>query len=530
MDAPLSGKEKGLIAYWSFDDGTAGDRSGHGVHGQLPQIADALYPAAEVSAETESAPQLPRGSRERARDRIVHIEPGIIRKIPDVPRLCDELNLRREKVDIGDCELYCEQEGSGTALVLLHGGPGATHGEFHPHFSRAADFARVIYYDQRGCGLSDYEPGSGYCVDQATDDLDRLREALGINQWVVLGHSYGGLLAQCYAMKYPENLKGLVLTCASTGLYGPSLSSRQRDFISARERQKMSQIRSEPGLSTALLVYNNFLNGDWKRQSYYRPTREQIARIALYGWVHDNNFNGIMSNSTSHVDLAGIFAQCPVPTLIVEAKWDMSWNTDKPEQLRKNHPQAKFIMLEESGHSPFEDEPEAYFATLKNFMSNPSPVAADKCRKWKDSLPRKEEGPANLVNKLGWGRRSNREIASKYDKAWLNKIDDAGTWLKIGFALYDAKRYDDALSAFEKMQEKAGGSQSGRAVAIVWQGHMLDLLDQRDEAIAKYREVADMGIDTDYQHDQYGLTYAPSPYAEEKISVPFTRVENRDTN
>ena len=168
----------------------------------------------------------PTEKRERAMDRVVHIEEGIIREIPAVPRLCDSMDIRKEKVDIGDCKLYCEQEGQGTPLVLLHGGPGATHHYFHPWFSQAAKFARVIYYDQRGCGLSDYQPGKGYNMDQAVDDLDRLRRALGIDQWVVLGHSYGGLLAQCYALKYPENLKGLVLVCASTGLHGEGLPSR----------------------------------------------------------------------------------------------------------------------------------------------------------------------------------------------------------------------------------------------------------------------------------------------------------------
>jgi proline iminopeptidase len=340
-----------------------------------------------TTREGPAAPK-PAEKRERAMDRVVHIEEGIIREIPAVPRLCDVLDLRKEKVDIGDCKLCCEQEGQGTPVVLLHGGPGATHHEFHPWFSQAKDFARVIYYDQRGCGLSDYEPGKGYSVDQAVEDLDRLRQALGIDQWVVLGHSYGGLLAQCYAIKYPENVKGLILLCASTGLHGESLPSRQNDFISPEEHQKMNQIRKTPGLTIPQLVYNNFLNGDWKRQNYYKPTREEIARMALYGWVHDfdRNFNGVMSNSANAVDLEGAFPQCPVPTLILEAKWDTSWNTDKPERFRKNHRNAKLIMFEASGHSPFEDEPDKFFGVLKDFLTALPPVPADELKQWKDGV------------------------------------------------------------------------------------------------------------------------------------------------
>jgi len=344
---------------------------------------------------TREDPALPKQAekRERAMDRVVHIEEGIIREIPSVPRLCDNMNIRKEKVDIGDCKLYCEQEGQGTALVLLHGGPGATHHNFHPWFSQAKDFARVIYYDQRGCGLSDYQPGKGYSVDQAVDDLDRLRQALGIDQWAVLGHSYGGFLAQYYATKHPENVQGLVLMCASTGLHGQSLPSRQGEFISPEERQKMNQIRKTSGLSIAQLVYNNHLNGDWKRQSYYKPTREQLAQTALYGWVHDfdHNFNGVMSRSQNAVDLEGAFAQCPIPTLILEGTWDMSWNTDKPERLRRNHPNARLVMFEASAHSPFEDEPEAFFPVLKDFVTTLSPVPAEKIDSWKNALAKWRE-------------------------------------------------------------------------------------------------------------------------------------------
>ena len=330
-------------------------------------------------------------THERARDRIIHIEPGIIREIPPAPRLCDRLNIHKERVSIGDCNLYCEQEGRGTPLVLVSGGPGTTHHGFHPHFSRAAEFAHVIYYDQRGCGLSDYKPGKGYSIGQAVDDLDRLRRGLDIEKWSVLGHSYGGLLAQCYAIEYPENLRAMILVSSSTGLHGSPLSSRERDFISEREREKIDEIRRTPGLSLAQLVYNIHLNGDWKRQNYYRPTREQIAQAAFYGWAHDNGFNGIMSRSLAAVDLTGTFGECPIPTLIVEGKWDMSWDTEKPERFRQNHPNARLVVFGESGHSPFADEPERFFDTLKEFMGDLPAVPAERLAQWKSHLIAREQ-------------------------------------------------------------------------------------------------------------------------------------------
>ena len=157
--------------------------------------------------------------RETFRDMKVNIEDEIVMDLPAVPPYCDELDLDARYVNIGDCNLYIEEEGEGVPMVILHGGPGSTHHDFHPHFSRAKNFAKVIYYDQRGCGFSDYEPGEGgYSVEQAVNDLEKLRQALGIEKWIVLGHSYGGYLAQRYAIEYPESVMGLILVTAVPGL------------------------------------------------------------------------------------------------------------------------------------------------------------------------------------------------------------------------------------------------------------------------------------------------------------------------
>ncbi len=134
--------------------------------------------------------------------------------------------------------------------------------------------------------------------------------------------------------------------------------------------------------------------------------------------------------------------------------------------------------------------------------------------------------PAEWVDAKGFGRRSNQEIAARYSKGWLYQITAPSTLLKIGFALYDAGRYDEALTVFEKMQRASYGNQHVEAIALVWQGHVLDLLSRRSEAVATYRRVADMGLTSSIHLAQYGLDISLSSYAREKMSTPFTRVEN----
>jgi pimeloyl-ACP methyl ester carboxylesterase len=238
-----------------------------------------------------------------ALDGVVYTELSEV-AVPNVPRIAASQSLLNRRIDVGGgVHLYVLEEGTGPPLVLVNGGPGNTLHSFLPHFSAAAPFARVIYYDQRGTGLSDWVPGaSGYSTAQAVDDLERLRICLGIKQWFVLGHSYGGLVAQWYAIRYPEHMLGMILVGSSVPVVGLQLGDR--DYRSDAERQRIRAVYAIDGESVVpvhsdrvdlatlqRMIYNGYLNGDWKRQFFFKPSRKRMAQIARYEWVHYRDFN-----------------------------------------------------------------------------------------------------------------------------------------------------------------------------------------------------------------------------------------------
>ena len=324
-------------------------------------------------------------SRETARSGIIHFEKELILDIPKVSSLCDQMDVVKRLVNVGDCNLYCEIEGDGIPIVLLHGGPGATHHHFHPFFSMAKDFAKIIYYDQRGCGISDYKKGEGYSIEQAVEDLENLRKSLKIEKWIVLGNSYGGLLAQCYAVKYPENVSGLILVTSHTATpFVMASRERQGELLSDEERAKISSINLNNKLTPTQKFYNAFLNGDWKRQCYYKPSKKRIAQIVTYGVKHDPDFTAVMEPSLARVDLQGAFNNCPIPTMIMEGRCDLTWNSNKPEILHKNHPKAKLMFFEESAHMPYGDEPEKFFDTLQDFVLKLPKISSSDLQQWKE--------------------------------------------------------------------------------------------------------------------------------------------------
>lgn len=380
--------------------------------------------------------------RETVLDKKVYLEPKIIKEIPYVPPLCDSMKGRKNRIEVGGCKLYCEIEGQGESLVLLHGGPGATHHYFHPHFTRAAEFAHVIYYDQRGCGLSDYKPAKGYTVHQAVEDLDKLRKSLKLEKWMLLGHSYGGFLAQCYALTHPERVKGLVLVCASTGM-DASFGSRQYDYLSKQERIRIKEIYRDYSLTTAQRVFNGHLNGDWKRQSFYKPNKVALIRTALYEWVHDPEFRPAMGSSIQEFnDMTGLFKKCPIPTLIMEAKWDLTWGKDKASLFHKNHPSAKMVMYERSGHNPFEDEPDRFFKELKGFMKSVPNINEKKLLAWTDHC-RKKIGlnQVTLSSKISDGEKKIIDTFNKQLKKvgkgqrFMDQSTPAGAYVTMVYAI-----------------------------------------------------------------------------------------------
>jgi pimeloyl-ACP methyl ester carboxylesterase len=177
--------------------------------------------------------------------------------------------------------------------VLINGGPGGTHHGFHPYFSRLKDSARIIYYDQRGTGKSSTDAtGKTYTIKQAVEDLEYLRKTLKIGKWCVLGWSYGGLLAQCYALTYPEHVIGLILVAATIGVSDSIMKPvKAQMFISQAEEDAITNIGgngNEGKLTSAQVIYNKHLSGDWKRYNYYKPTREELIRKALYEWCQRN--------------------------------------------------------------------------------------------------------------------------------------------------------------------------------------------------------------------------------------------------
>ena len=119
-------------------------------------------------------------------------------------------------------------------LLMLHGGPGSDHSIYRPAYSALADIAQIVYLDHRGNGRSEDGPRESWNLAQWGDDVRAFCEALGIVDPIVLGASFGGMVALAYATRHPAHPSKLILI--STEAAGGSPSGAARGAVRALRR------------------------------------------------------------------------------------------------------------------------------------------------------------------------------------------------------------------------------------------------------------------------------------------------------
>ena len=111
--------------------------------------------------------------------------------------------------------LFVKRSGRGYPVLFIHGGPGSNSFYFEKEggdvFSK---IVQLIYLDQRGCGRSDSAKNGDYSLDRVVKDFDEVRQKLGFKQWMLIAHSFGGILATRYGESYGSTIRAMVyLNC-----------------------------------------------------------------------------------------------------------------------------------------------------------------------------------------------------------------------------------------------------------------------------------------------------------------------------
>jgi proline iminopeptidase len=145
------------------------------------------------------------------------------------PRVLPSTSMAHEvRIRVGKAQLYARDIGHGRPLIVLHGGPDFDHRYLLPDLDRLANAYRLIYYDQRGRGMSaeGVQPGD-VTVASEIEDLERVREHFHLKSATILGHSWGTLIALEYAIRHPDRVSRLILMNPGPASHADYLVFRQ---------------------------------------------------------------------------------------------------------------------------------------------------------------------------------------------------------------------------------------------------------------------------------------------------------------
>ena len=269
-------------------------------------------------------------------------------------------------------DLYYEIEGKGREyVVVVHGCPGIPHDYLHPMLSSLGNYAKVVYFDRRFDGLPKGLPRSAMTVASMTDDLEALRLSLGVNRMTLLAHGFGGPVALSYAIRYPDNVKRLILVGSSAVIESPAEIERRLTEVMSPEDQAAYRSVQE-GAATPLerdrKRYRALLPGCFHKP----PDGRMLERDTYYIYFDALARRYALADEPGGVDLRGLLGRIRVPTLILGGKFDPVNPLSHSDDLAKGLPYSRLVVMSHSGHFPYFEEGHMFTQSVRRFVEHTS--------------------------------------------------------------------------------------------------------------------------------------------------------------
>jgi proline iminopeptidase len=285
----------------------------------------------------------------------------------------------------GQYRVWVKRVGNNPDLkvLLLHGGPGSTHEylEACDSFLPAAGI-EYYYYDQLGSGFSDQpdEP-SLWEADRFVDEVEQVRQALGLSRdnFVLYGHSWGGILAIEYALAHQEHLRGLVISNMMSSVPAYNAYAEQV-LMPEMDQAALAEIKAleasgdiENPRYMELLTEQHYVHhvlrmpeADWPE-----PAVRGLAHInpAIYVSMQGPSELGISADAKlAHWDRSADLATIEVPALVIGARHD-TMDPAHMRQMAERLPAGQFLYCPDGSHMAMYDDQQAYFAGLTAFLA-----------------------------------------------------------------------------------------------------------------------------------------------------------------
>jgi proline iminopeptidase len=298
--------------------------------------------------------------------------------------MCAELQLdrpapRKGFIPVESAELYYREIGWGQPIVILHGGPDFDHTYFLPDMDRLSDAFRLVYYDQRGRGKSaaTVQPAD-VSIDSEVEDLGAVRGYFRLETVVLLGHSWGGLLAMEYAVHHPDRVSHLILM--NTGpashddytLFRQGLQRKRAAADVEKLTARSSDARYQEGDPDTVAAYYRIHFRAALRQPEHLESVIKRLRLSFTreGILKARAIEERLMNETwlsSEYNLLPKLERLAIPTLVIHGDDDLI-PVECAAHIAQAIPGACFVLLRECGHFSYLERPEDVRKELGDFL------------------------------------------------------------------------------------------------------------------------------------------------------------------
>jgi len=283
---------------------------------------------------------------------------------------------------INDTKIWTVSFGQGEPLFLIAGGPGNAH-SYLRSFDSLSTTNSLIYFDGFGRGKSDTAKNvTEYSLERDIEDLEALRKAMGYSSISILGHSYGGVVAQGYAIKYPNNVKHLILVNSfhSYLMWQENCDNSNHEIkTNYPEVWKELMIVREKGVVSSdkihIDIYARIPYGflySYNPENFRKRSKKSYPNymnMNLYYQMVGRDGDFIVANDIGNFDFRKQLKKLKMPILIITGRYDRVAVPWMMVNYKEYCPQAEFVMFEYSGHQPQVEEPEATITLIREFLS-----------------------------------------------------------------------------------------------------------------------------------------------------------------
>ena len=283
-------------------------------------------------------------------------------------------NGAKRVTQLGDVRLAYRDEGSGPAVLLLHGCPFASF-VWRRLIPQLAPSHRCIAPDLLGLGDTETPPGAGWSLPAQAETMIRLLDSLGIERAHVLGHDHGGAVAQVLAAHHPTRVDRLVLTDAEA--YDNWPSAEERPFVRITQMPLLGdlvlwlwsrRVVLRATLVRAKAVYDaRALSGEFIDFLIRANLGDRRRRAKTKRFIAEQFDPG---NNWVTLDILDGLRRFDHPTLLIWAENDAHFGPEWGERLRREIPGAQRLeLLPSTGHLLMEERPDKFGALLREFLA-----------------------------------------------------------------------------------------------------------------------------------------------------------------